>query len=154
MLANAAIVAAVERALIAHYEQFAEPLDMNEVLCTVRLLESPNAPAPLRAAAHAAIVRSLPATLARDAEAWENDSLQPLQVAPTPRALFAPVLADLLPANLEFRIVDQQDDGSWAPLWSWGALFPHGWPAARIAWQGILTLETLRSLRAYGRFAL
>lgn len=153
-LADAAVVAAVEGALIAHFEDYAEPLDMNEVLCTVRLLESPNVPVPLRAAAHGAILRALPGTLAQNDEAWESYSLQPLQVAARPSALFAPVVTTLLAANLDFRIADQQDDGSWTPMWNWGGLFAHAWPAARVAWLGILTLEALRSLRAFGRFAL
>lgn len=153
-LADAAVVNAVEPALRAHYARFAEALDMNELLCTMRLLAAPNVPEPLRAAAHAAVVRSLPTTLAYDAEAWESYSLQPLQIAPTPDALFAPVVADWLAANLDFRILDQQDDGSWAPMWSWGELYPEAWPAARRAWQGVLTLEALRSLRAFGRFAV
>jgi hypothetical protein len=153
-LTHASTIHAIEAALEFHYTQLDEPLDMNELLCTLRLLNAPALPEPLRAAAHGAVASALPRTVAVDAEAWESYSLQPLQVAPEPHALFAPALANWLDANLDFRIVEQQDDGSWAPPWNWGPLFPAAWPQARRAWQGILTLEALRSLRAYGRIAL
>ncbi len=153
-LADSALVAQVEPTLTAHYAQMVEPLDMNELLCTLRLLDAPAVDDALRAAAHAAVVRSLPITMAQDAEAWESYSLQPLQVAPKPGTLFAAELASLVAVNLDHRIVEQNDDGSWSPQWSWGELHVEAWPAARRAWQGILTLEALRSLRAYGRMAL
>lgn len=153
-LADPAIVETVEADLTRHYTQSTDALDMNELLCTLRLLDVATLPAPLRDAARAAAQRSLDVTLARDSVVWESYALQPLHVAPIPLALFAPALAELLAANLDFCIAAQQDDGSWAPQWSWSEQHPDAWPAARRAWQGVLTLEAMRSLRAYGRLAL
>ena len=153
-LAEPTVVAQVESALASHFAQLDKPLDMNEMLCTLRLLDAPGLPASLRSVAQDAFERSIESVVAQDAEAWESYTLQPLQVAPAPLSPFAAALAPLLAANLDFRILAQEDDGSWAPQWNWGPLFPAAWPAAQCAWQGVLTLEALRSLRAYGRFAL
>ncbi len=107
-LADAQIVNTVETALIAHYRQNTQPLDMHEVLCTLRLLESPDVPETLRIPALAAVVSTLDATLARDAAAWESYSLHPLQVAPAPDSPFAPLVADVVAADLDFRISGMQ----------------------------------------------
>jgi hypothetical protein len=48
----------------------------------------------------------------------------------------------------------QTTDGSWAPTWSWADEFPDVWPVARREWQGVLTLDALRTLRAFGRLEI
>jgi hypothetical protein len=153
-LADEGILTAVERALLFHYRSLSQALDMNEVLCTIRLIETEETPDDVRAAAREAVVRSLPETMARETEAWESYSLQPLAVADSPDAALAADVADLIPANLDFRIDEQEADGSWAPSWSWGDLYPETWPEARRNWQGVLTLEALRQTAAYGRWAV
>ena len=49
---------------------------------------------------------------------------------------------------------EQTTDGSWAPTWSWADEFPDVWPVARREWQGVLTLDALRTLRAFGRLEI
>jgi hypothetical protein len=56
-----------------------------------------------------------------------------------------------LQRNLDFEIANQDPDGSWGPSWSWKDRFPEAWAIAEREWRGVLTLETLISLRAYSR---
>ena len=48
-------------------------------------------------------------------------------------------------------IREQAADGSWVPTWSWGDEFPDVWPVASREWQGVLTLDAFKTLRAFGR---
>ena len=73
-----------------------------------------------------------------------------LKVAPSPDTTLAKALAPDVERNLDYQIAHQQADGSWAPAWSWNA-YPEAWAIAERTWRGHLTLEALRSLRAYGR---
>ncbi len=148
------IIEAAERALLSHLAALEQPLDFNELLCAIRLVETIEAPEHLRMTAQHAVRESLPATMATDAEAWEAYSLQPVAVAPAPSAAFAAEAAPYLAANLDQRVAAQETDGAWTPLWSWGDLFPDTWPVAFREWQSVLTLDALRQLAAYGRWAL
>jgi hypothetical protein len=82
------------------------------------------------------------------------------QARPLERALFRfhfaggpreEVLREAVEANLDYLIGEQGGDGAWAPTWNWGGLFPEAWPQARRDWQGVLTLDALKVLRAFGR---
>ena len=72
--------------------------------------------------------------------------LTPLQFAPSPhsprRRFFASVSID---AHLDALERAQQDDGGWPITWQ-----PPG-PTALANWRGVVTLDALRVLRAYGR---
>jgi hypothetical protein len=76
----------------------------------------------------------------------EGEALSPLDVVTRPdhagRRLFPDAL---LERCLDELAAGQQDDGGWTfswPAWS---------PAAALEWRGMVTLEALRTLRAYGR---
>jgi hypothetical protein len=66
-------------------------------------------------------------------------------------------VADLLDAalqkHLDYQIANQSLEGTWDPVWTWGDTFPDAWQQARQEWRSHLTLETLTSLRAFGRLA-
>jgi hypothetical protein len=48
-------------------------------------------------------------------------------------------------------VVDQQSPhGYWDVTWDWND-YPDVWKTAKTEWRGVLTLETLTSLKAYGR---
>lgn len=71
---------------------------------------------------------------------------RPLDYAPAPdrmaRALFSDAVID---AHLDARVAAQQEDGGWMFGWTaWNA-------ATTLEWRGWLTVETLLTLRAYGR---
>jgi hypothetical protein len=60
-------------------------------------------------------------------------------------------LSHILPANLDYVIQSQGEDGSWSPPWSWFGAYPADWPQAERDWRGVLTLERLEWLHAYDR---
>ena len=153
-LADDGILAAAEEALVQTLASLTRPLDLNEVLSVARLARAESAPPWLRDAARTAVEESLPATLALDAERWTDYTLQPLALAPTPGGPFAHVVDPFVDDNLAFRMDNQEQSGAWSPAWTWGDLYPDTWPQARREWQGVLTLEALRTFQAYGRLAL
>jgi hypothetical protein len=76
----------------------------------------------------------------------EGEVVRPLELAPRPehaaRRLFAD---DVIERELDGLAAAQQEDGGWT--FTWGA-----WnPAAELEWRGIVTVEALAVLRAYGR---
>jgi hypothetical protein len=78
----------------------------------------------------------------------EGETLSALEVAPRPDhvgvRLFPPPLIDGLLDELERA---QGDDGGWTFSWpAWN-------PAAALEWRGVVTLQALTTLRAYGRLA-
>lgn len=97
-------------------------------------------------------IRSVvPDVVSRDPEQWDSYCISPLKIAPTPQSPVADLIWDDLQAHLDYQIEHQSPEGSWDPVWNWAESYPEAWEQARIEWQGHLTLETLTSLRAYGR---
>ncbi|MCK4793901.1 MAG: hypothetical protein KAV87_59795, partial [Desulfobacteraceae bacterium] len=81
----------------------------------------------------------------------EQYVLKPLHVATSPGSPFAGMLAAEVEANLDYEIERQDEDGSWAPNWTWGDNYPEVWPEAEREWRGVLTLKMLKLLRGFGR---
>ncbi len=125
-------------------------LDMHELLAALTLLEAPGLPVGSRARVRSACEQAALRSVATDPASWEGYGLQPLDVAPRPGSPLHHLFAEAVEVNLEHRIARQGDDGAWAPAWSWDG-YPEAWEGARREWQGVLTLDALRSLRAYGR---
>jgi len=59
-------------------------------------------------------------------------------------------LADCIPEHLNYLIDSQSSAGFWDVTWAWSD-YPDEWETAKSEWRGILTLETLITLDAYGR---
>jgi hypothetical protein len=80
--------------------------------------------------------------------ATEGYGLTPLHLAPEPgsrgRALFDDALIE---AHLDNLVASQQPDGGWPISWE-----PPS-EASLLEWRGIVTLQALRTLTAYGRLA-
>jgi len=87
----------------------------------------------------------------RDPEAWTGYCPTPLKIAPSPETPVVDVLRDDLQTHLDYVIDHQTREGTWEPTWTWGDFYPDVWEVARREWRGHLTLETLTSLRAFGR---
>jgi len=92
-----------------------------------------------------------PAIVERDPARWPGYVPSPLKLARTPDSPLAAQFGDDLQRNLDYEIARQAPEGYWEPNWTWGDFYPDVWPQARQEWRGHLTLETLTSLRAYGR---
>lgn len=125
-------------------------LEMHELLAALALLETPGLAVASRARVRAACEEAALRSVVRDRDAWWGYVLQPLSVAPRPDSPLHHLFADVVHANLDVVLEQQGEDGAWAPAWSWEA-YPEAWQRARREWQGILTLERLTTLRAYGR---
>ncbi|TDE22134.1 hypothetical protein E1295_46415 [Nonomuraea mesophila] len=101
---------------------------------------------PDRARAEAEFARlkeAILATVALDPHAT-GEAHFPLDFAPEPLRLplFPP---DVIDTHLDALAAAQSEDGGWAPNWSiWTPLVEH-------EWGGYLTVQRLRTLRAYGR---
>ena len=128
-------------------------VEMHELLCLLRLLETPELPDDVRLHLLALLRPVVARTVVTDPAGWRGYGLQPLDVATTPASPFAAAMGDALDLNLLFRMAQQDDEGAWRPAWSWGDSYVDAWPAARQAWSGVLTVNTLRTLAAFDRLA-
>lgn len=149
-LPEATLTAVLEDTLRLMTERVGE-IEQHELLCALRLLRAPGLSerdrSRLRVTLQAAVLR----LVASDGAAWSAYGLQPIWVAETPDAPFADLLAGPIQANLDWLIEMQEPSGAWSPAWDWSFVDAAAWARAKQAWQGILTLKTLRTLRAYGR---
>ena len=125
-------------------------LDMHELLVALQLLEAPRLGVGSRARVRAACEHAALRLVATDADAWHGYGLRPVTVVPRPDSPLHHLFAEVVHSNLDWLIEQQGDDGAWAPSWAWD-VYPEAWAEARREWQGVLTLETLLALRAYGR---
>ncbi len=124
--------------------------EMHDLICVIHLAETPSVPANLRNQAANYVRRAGPAIVNRNPEAWAGYGVKPVTLAPRANSLLAPLLHDEVDVNLEFEIHRQGSDGAWAPNWNWCGLFSADWPEAEREWKGVLTLQTLLTLRSYG----
>ncbi|WP_338552700.1 hypothetical protein [Paenibacillus sp. KS-LC4] len=76
----------------------------------------------------------------------------PLQVVDSPASLFYHKYSEAIPAELDQIIMSQSTEGCWQPNWSWGR-FEEEWKLAETEWAGIITLNTLKTLRAFNRIS-
>ncbi len=126
------------------------PLEMHELIGTVALVDAPHVPVLARRHLYDLLTPLLDAAVERDAEAWSSYVLRPLAVVPRPGSAFASHLAELVDAELDYLVAEQADDGAWWPSWSWER--DEGvWEQQRVAWAGVLTLNALLRLHAFGR---
>lgn len=149
---TADVVAAVTESLsAAPANGQAGDLEMHDLIGAVRLLDAPGLDAAT-AAELRALLANTAVTAVRSAGEGAGYGLRALAVAPGPDSELAQVLADEVQAQLDELVHEQADDGAWWPVWSWGEQTP-GSPGyqSKVAWAGVLTLEALRSLQAFGR---
>lgn len=139
------------RAFVAAVREGVAPHDVNGHLNAVAFAAEPAVPAARRAEVLAVLREVAPARVARTRSDLARYALAPLALAPTPDALLADLLRDDVEMHLDVIEETQDEDGSWAPAWSWGDAFPDVWPQAEREWRGVLTLANLRALRAWGR---
>lgn len=143
-------------------EACSEPIVSYAARCYRRLAE--RAPAELRAAILSRLRDAAATAVPREPEAWKVDSFKPFWLVERPDGPLADVLGPVVLRNLDWEIGQQTAAGAWEPNWIWfdrpfGCSCPEqhreryapAWEDARREWQGRLTLEHLRALRAFGR---
>ena len=116
------------------------------------LAQAPGLPQAARDLLIERVVAAVPKTVITDPDKWSGYCLTPLRATPRPTSLGRGTIRAALDAHLDWTIDHQEADGAWNPTWTWCGSYPDTWPVAEQAWRGILTLETLLSLRAFGRF--
>ncbi len=92
-----------------------------------------------------------PVVVSQDPAEWDSYCAPPLKIASSPDAVVADVLADALHDHLDYQIDHQTEEGTWEPTWTWGTFYPEVWEQAKREWRGVLTLDTLVALDAFGR---
>ncbi len=128
-------------------------LEMHDLLCWVRLAQSPGLDPATRTRVVQRLAPLVDTGVSRDPAAWEKYGLTPLSVVKSPDSPLATVLGEAaIAANLDWLITRQGDDGAWRPTWNWGGRFPEAWQRSERVWSGMLTLDALLVLRAFGRW--
>jgi hypothetical protein len=139
---TAATGAAVER-----LGSLGDEMEAHELLCWLRL--AGRAADPLRSEILEKARAAARRLVTFDRDAWDEYVPGPLWVAPAPDAPLFDLVADHVDAHLDHLVAAQQDDGSWAPTWTWGA--DPDWPEAERLWHSPLTVQAIETLGAYGR---
>jgi GNAT superfamily N-acetyltransferase len=89
----------------------------------------------------------------RDSSKWGYYLVSPLKVVNSPQSPFADLIPDAVQQHLDYQIEHQSEQGAWDPVWEWDNFYPEEWSQARVEWQGRVTLDTLTTLRSFGRLA-
>jgi hypothetical protein len=132
----------------------AEEMGMNDLLALLELAEVDQVPPVLRRPLLDKLRLAAGHVVENDPARWQEYTLRPLQVAPSPDALLAPVVdRQAVEANLDYLVDGQAADGSWELAWSWDFVDPVAWAQAEQDWKGFLAVSHLRVLAAYGRLA-
>ena len=123
----------------------------DDLVYALHLAESEDLPPAHRDRLLARLRRVVPEVVSRDPGQWRSYCITPLKVSPAPGSPVSDLILDAVQLHLDYQIDQQAADGAWDPVWDWGGAYPEAWEKARREWRGHLTLETLTSLRAYGR---
>ncbi|MBX3064718.1 MAG: hypothetical protein KF726_17175 [Anaerolineae bacterium] len=129
----------------------ADDIEHHDLLCALRLYETAALPQAIKARIEGTLKEIALRLVERDPAQWAIYGVQPLTLVSTPDSMFAPLFGDLLEANLDFVIDQLGEDGYWSPNWTWGAQWQEAWEQAKREWSGVMTLNNLRMLRAFGR---
>ena len=135
--------------LLEYLDSPSDEMEMHDILCFARLAETealPNREVVWEKLAQAAAPR-----VARNAEQLTGYVLKPLWLVSSPESPLATEFKDEVEMNLDFEIEQQGADGSWSPNFSWGDQYPETWQKAKKEWQSRFTVETLKTLRDFGR---
>ena len=135
--------------ILGHLDSLTDEMEMHDILCFVRLAETealPNRDKVWEKLARAAALR-----VARNAEQLTGYVLKPLWLVSSPESPLAAELKNEVAMNLDFEIEKQGEDGSWSPNFSWGDQYPETWQTAKKEWQSRFTVDTLKTLRDFGR---
>ncbi len=122
-------------------------IDVHSMLSYLRGLDF--LPEPGKSIALEKIIKSAQTDVASSPD-WPGQGARLSWYAPTPNSPLADALKDEIERNLDSEIDDQAEDGSWLPNWSWHQ-YEDAWEEAKQEWKGYLTVQMLKTLRAYGR---
>ena len=136
-------------AVLEHLDALPDEMEMHDTLCFVRLAETEAL--PNRDKVWAKLAKAAAHGVARNPEQLTNYVLKPLWLVSSPESPLAADLKEAVEMNLDFEIGQQGQDGSWSPNFSWDDQYPETWRTAKKEWQSRITVETLKTLKDFGR---
>lgn len=131
--------------------QASEHLEMHDLLCCLRLVQTETLPAAIAQPLMTHLQMLVPQAVDTTPEAWAGYGLRPLQVVENLQSPFKTGLEAAVEANLDYEIATQTVAGAWEPTWSWAEGFPEAWAIAQREWSGVLTLNNLCCFQRFGR---
>lgn len=141
---------ALVSAAIAELPAADEVLGQHDLLCCLRLAESPHLDTAHRKHLMTRLLGWVPRTVETDSSKWADYCLKPLDVVTSAESPFYTGLKSVIPRAIEYELTRQSANGAWEPHWQWyGDRFPEDWATAKVHWSGILTLKSLASLSAF-----
>jgi hypothetical protein len=151
-LAPAAWLRDLGEVVVARLEQSPDKMDLNDFHVALDLAEAAHLSGDLRTRVGAVLRRVIDQTVEHDPAQWGNYVLQPLAAAPRPDSLLAPLIdRNLIETNLDYLVANQTDDGAWPLAWNWAFVDAAAWAQAEREWRGMLAVNHLRTLLAFGR---
>jgi len=131
--------------IMNYINKLQEP-EFHELLCFLRMNE--RMPSNLKEHLSDKLAIMVEKCVTIQPELWQQYCLQPIQVVESPQSPYNKMFENVLPANLDYLIAGQTEEGCWNPAWAWGQ-FEDTWKIAKVEWQGVLTLDYLRLLRQH-----
>ncbi len=136
-------------AVLEHLESRPDKMEMHDILCFAKLAETETL--PNRKEVWEKLARAAAPRIARNADQLTGYVLKPLWLVSSPESPLATEFKEEVEMNLDFEIEQQGGDGSWSPNFSWGDQHPETWQIAKKEWQSRFTVDTLKTLRDFGR---
>ena len=122
------------------------PPEVHALRCVTRLFEHAPDRARAEACAPAVAAALADAAMYQERPTAGEYGLSPLEFAPTPTSFARPWFSDeVIEINLDHLEREQQADGGWPIAWQPPST------AATCDWRGIVTVQALEVLAAYGR---
>jgi len=134
-------------------EKIPDQLEFHDMLCWLWLIKSDHVPDEAVQKVRDKMLAATPLVITTDPNQWSGYSAKPLWFAPSPDAPLAEALAKDVQTNLDYEIEHQDEGGTWTPIWNWSDNDSAAWAIAKREWQGVLTLNLLKSLKAYDRLS-
>jgi hypothetical protein len=144
----ATLLTVLTETVLARIDSKQDKLDMFDLACSIRLAETASLPENARATLIPRIEAAADNVVDRNPEKWSSFSAKPVSLAESPESLLAPTLDADIQRNLDYEIDHQGADGAWIPYWTWEG---DAWQQAERDWKGHLTVNMLRTLRAFDR---
>ena len=132
----------------AQVEALPDEIDVHTTLCYLRMLDT--VPEPTKSISLEKLKNSARRGIESSPD-WPGVGTDLRGYAPSPASYLADVLADRMRQYLDDEITNQAEGGSWLPNWTWGGRYENAWKEAEREWKGFLTVQALKTLRAYGR---
>ncbi|MCP4405848.1 MAG: hypothetical protein GY801_52190 [bacterium] len=126
-----------------------DSLEMHEVRCFVRLLESPNLPETAKKTIFSKLETILPDIMELNPDKWDEYCLRPLDVVSSPDSPLSRLLEDVIKTNIQYIVEKQHEDGDWSPAWSWDFVDAKAWEQALSDLRSNITLRNILKISVF-----